>query len=57
MPNRKVAEDFGLEYNRIPATYGTIIIDKKGSIRFKSLDEGYSRTSTSRIIKELQGIQ
>ena len=59
-PNRKVAEDFGVEYNYTPsggAAYGTIIIDKKGTIRFKSLDELHFRTSTSKIIKELQGIQ
>ncbi|UCE55648.1 MAG: redoxin domain-containing protein [Desulfobacterales bacterium] len=56
-PNRKVAQDFGVEYNYSGAAFGTIIIDNKGSIRFKSLDEAYSRTSTSRIIKELQVIQ
>ena len=57
MPNRKVVEDFGLKYDFFSAAYATIIIGKKGRIRFKSVDEKFSRTSASRIIKELQGIQ
>jgi alkyl hydroperoxide reductase subunit AhpC len=60
MPNRKVVEDFGLTYDSAslsPAAYATFIIDKEGRIRFKSVDSGYNRTSTSRIIKELQIIQ
>ena len=57
MPNRKVVEDFGLTYDSASAAYATFIIDKEGRIRFKSVDSGYNRTSTSRIIKELQIIQ
>jgi hypothetical protein len=49
--------DFGLKYNDHAEALGTIIIDKNGSIRFKSQDEVWSRTSASRIIKELKGIQ
>jgi hypothetical protein len=43
-----------MAYDYTGAAIGTIIIDKKGSIRFKS---EASWTSASRIIKELQGIQ
>ncbi len=57
MPNRKVVEEFGLTYDLAEAAYATFIIDKKSRIHFKSVDSGYIRTSTSRIIKELQGIQ
>jgi alkyl hydroperoxide reductase subunit AhpC len=57
MPNRKVVEEFGLTYNFYKSAYATFIIDKNGRIRFKSIDSGYDRTSTSTIIKELQGIQ
>jgi alkyl hydroperoxide reductase subunit AhpC len=57
MPNRKVVEEFGLTYDLAEAAYATFIIDKKGRIRFKSVDSGWSRTSVSRIIKELKGIQ
>ena len=56
-PNRKVVLDFGLKYGDGGAAYGTIIIDKKGLIRFKSLDKWTSLTKTSEIIKELQVIQ
>ncbi len=56
MPSRKVVEDFGLKYDSYRAAYATIIIDKKGIIRFKSQDKMDSLTSTSTIIKELQGI-
>ena len=56
-PNKKVAQDFGIEYDYNGAAFGTIIIDNKGIIRFKSLDEAFSRTSPSRIVKELQVIQ
>jgi peroxiredoxin len=56
-PNRKVVEDFGLKYDSNGAAHALIIIGKKGHIRFKSVDEHYSWTSASRIIKELQGIQ
>jgi len=57
MPNRKVVEEFGLTYDSAAAAYATFIIDKKGRIRFKSVDSGYNRVSTSRIIKELHGIR
>ena len=56
-PNRKVVLDFGLKYGDGGSAYGTIIIDKKGLIRFKSLDKWTSLTKTSKIIKELQVIQ
>ena len=56
-PNRKVVLDFGLKYGDGGAAYGTIIIDKKGLIRFKSLDKWTSLTKTSEIIKVLQVIQ
>ena len=57
MHSRKVVEEFGLKYDFYRAAYATFIIDKNGRIRFKSVDSGYNRTSTSTIIKELQGIQ
>lgn len=57
MPNRKVAEDFGLKkYDHYEAAYATFIIDKKGRIRFKNVDSFSDRTEVSIIIKELQGI-
>ena len=56
-PNKKVAQDFGVEYDYSGAAFGTIIIDNSGSIRFKSLDDAFSRTSPSRIVEELQAIQ
>ena len=56
-PNRNVVLDFGLKYGDGGSAYGTIIIDKKGLIRFKSLDKWTSLTKTSEIIKELQVIQ
>ena len=57
MPSRKVVEDFGLKYDFYRRVFATIIIDKKGIIRFKSQEKMDSLTSTSTIIKELQGIQ
>ena len=56
VPNRKVVKDFGVKYNNSYAAFGTIIIDQKSRIRYKSLDEWDFRTSTSKIIRELQGI-
>ena len=59
IPNRKVVEDYGLEYRFdgfAMAAYATFIIDKKGRIRYKRADEAMNRTSISRIIRELQGI-
>ena len=57
MPNGKIAKEYGLKYDSFGAAYATIILDKKGQIRFKSVEEYATRTSVSRIIKELQGIQ
>jgi peroxiredoxin len=57
MPNGKIAKEYGLKYDSFGAAYATIILDKKGQIRFKSVEEYATRTSASRIIKELQGIQ
>ena len=54
-PNRKVGEDFNLAYNQ-GAAYATVIIDKNGLIRYKSIDRWNSRTSASQIIRELQGL-
>ena len=56
-PNKEIIDAFGIRYApRSNAAFGTIIIDKKGRIRFKSQEEYNLRTSASRIIKELQGI-
>jgi peroxiredoxin len=55
-PNSKAVKDFGVTYGSHGAAFGTIIIDKNGHIRFKSVDAWNFRTSSSRIIKELQGI-
>jgi peroxiredoxin len=55
-PNRNAVKDFGVPYGSGGAAYGTIILDKKGYIRFKSVDRWDSRTSPSRIIRELQGL-
>jgi alkyl hydroperoxide reductase subunit AhpC len=57
MPNRKVVKEYGLRYDSYGAAYATFIIDKKGHVRFKRVESGSARTSVSRIIKELQGIQ
>ena len=57
MPNRKVAEDFGLKkYDHYKAAYATFIIDKKGRISFKNVDSFSDRTRVSIIIKELQAL-
>jgi peroxiredoxin len=56
-PNKKIVEDFGLKYDSFSAAYATFIIDREGRIRFKSVDTSWNRTSVSKIIKELQGIQ
>jgi peroxiredoxin len=50
-PNRAVAENFGLGKN----VFGIIIIDKKGRIRYKKIDNRMEHRS-ARIIRELQGI-
>lgn len=46
-PNRAVAKTFGVR------TYATIIVDKRGIIRFSEIDD---ITSASYILKELQAI-
>jgi peroxiredoxin len=56
IPNRQVVEDFGLRYNVFAAAYATFIIDKKGRIRFKSVDKVNDLTWPSKIIRELQGM-
>ena len=56
-PNGKIAEEYGLKYDSFGAAYATIILDKKGQVLFKSVEDHATRTSASRIIKELQGIQ
>ena len=55
-PNRNVVEKYKLQYDSSGAAYATVIIDKKGFVRFKSMDNRSNRTTTSKIIKELQGI-
>ena len=56
-PNKNVVEEYKLQYDSLcGGSYGTIIIDKKGFMRFKSNDDRATRTSPSKIIKELQGI-
>ena len=56
-PNGKIAEEYGLKYDSFGAAYATLIIDKKGHVRFKSVEEYATRTTISKIIKELQVIQ
>ena len=56
-PNKKVVEEYGLSYDSYGAAYATFIIDKNGHVRFKRVETGSSRTSASKIIKELQIIQ
>ena len=56
-PNKKVVEEYGLRYDSYGAAYATYFIDKKGHIRFKRVESGSSRTSASRILKELQIMQ
>ena len=51
-PNRTVAEDFGAGNS----AFGTIIIDKKGRIRYKDISSSSMQHSVSKIIRELQGI-
>ena len=55
-PNRKVAEDFGVWNRHRNRAVATIVIDKKGSIRFKKVSNSDDRTSASKIIRELQQI-
>ena len=57
-PNKKIVLDFGLKYTGAGGrVHAIIIIDKKGRIRYKSVDKWPSLTKTSTIIKELQAIQ
>jgi len=55
-PNKNVVEEYKLQYDSSGASYATIIIDKKGFVRFMGNDDRATRTPTSKIIKELQGI-
>jgi peroxiredoxin len=55
-PNRKVAEDFGVWNRYRNRAVATIVIDKKGRIRFLEASNSDDRTSASKIIRELQGI-
>jgi len=55
-PNKNVVEEYKLQYDSFGASYATFIIDKKGTVRFMSMDSSSNRTSTSKIIKELQGL-
>jgi peroxiredoxin len=55
-PNRNVGEKYKLKYNFSGAAHATIIIDRKGFMRFKSDDDHATLTSATKIIKELQGI-
>lgn len=55
-PNRKVVEDFGLVSGASRAAYATFIIDKKGRIRYKSVNDSFNLTFPPLILKELQGI-
>ena len=56
-PNKKVVEEYGLSYDSYGAAYATFIIDTKGHVSFKRVETGSSRTSATKIIKELQVIQ
>ena len=56
-PNGKIAKEYGLKYDSFGAAYATIILDKKGQVHFKRVEQYSARTSASTIIKELQGIQ
>ena len=55
-PNRKVAEDFGVWNPFRNRAVATIVIDKKGRIRFIEVSNSDDRTSASKIIRELQSI-
>ncbi len=55
-PNKKVAEDFGVWPKYMSRAIATIIIDKKGIIRFKEVSKSTHRTSAPKIISELQDI-
>jgi peroxiredoxin len=57
IPNKKVVLDFGLTYTGGGRVHAVIIIDKKGRVRYKSVDKWPTLTKTSTIIKELQTIQ
>lgn len=55
-PNRKVAEDFGVWNRYKNRAVATIVIDKKGRIRFIESSNSDHRTSARKIIRVLQGI-
>jgi peroxiredoxin len=56
IPNKKFAEDFGVWNRYRNRAVATIVLDKKGRIRFKEVSNSDNRTSASKIIRELQGI-
>ena len=51
-PNRKVVEKFGV----VDESYGFIIIDKKGRVRYKDISLGGMQHSVTEIIRELGGM-
>jgi peroxiredoxin len=51
-PNRTVAENFGVGGK----TFGFIIIDKKGRIRYKNISPGNMQHSVGLILRELGGM-
>ena len=55
-PKKETVKDYGLSYDSYGAAYATIILDKEGRIRFKSVDTDSVRTNVSRIISELQAL-
>ena len=55
-PNRNVGEKYKIKYDSSGAAYATFIIDQQGFVRFKGNDDRSSRTTTSKIIKELEGL-
>jgi peroxiredoxin len=56
-PNKEVVEEYGLRYDSYGGAYATFIIDTKSHVRFKRVESGSARTSVSKIIKELQGLE
>ena len=57
-PNSEIVEGFGLKHGPAKWAYATVILDKKGVIRFKDVDSPPQPkwASISTIITELQGI-
>jgi len=55
-PNKKVAEDFGVWNPYRNRAVATIVIDRKGRIRFIEASNSDDRTGAAKVIKELQRI-